>query len=367
MTNLHQTRKTSERARRSALYVFIFVLTILAGGSLAGCGPVAKPVSLAPAKAPATREGRKALYRKTVQAFLDAGHLPIIDMDMFLAPNTDIAGLIEAMDIAGVALATVSAHEKETIVRAARRYPARVIPLTTAPKGISWSAPGSGYLASTRRELEAGAYGIGRVFLDLATSNFPNDKKKDPRADKINRQKAAFETLLRLSRGKKVPLWLDMEPEDNGLGWLEHQMWAYAGASVLWSRTGYLPSPGKLPSFGHGIIRAITFRRPNLYFLLTQRSPHPKTIFPQPRENILFYPGGEFSSEWRSLLESRIAHFHTGSSIKYSTPAVYSARIRDYRNHILENLTPPTRQRLAFKNAWARLTASNWPDKAPTN
>ncbi len=367
MTNLHQARRTTRSARRAVFHVFIFVLTILAGGLLAGCGPAPGPVSLAPAKAPASREGRNALYRKTVQAFLDAGHLPIIDMDIFLAPKTDMAGLIEAMDLAGVALAAVSAHEKETIARAVRGYPARLIPLTTAPRGISWSAPGSGYLSSTRRELEAGAYGIGRIFLDLAPGKNLNDGEKDPRADKIKRQKAAFEALLRLSTEKKAPLWLEMEPEDNGLGWLERQMGAYTGASVIWNRAGHLKSPEKLPGYGHGLIRAITLRRPNLYFLLTQRPPQPKTIFPQPRENILFDPGGGFSHEWRSLLESRISHFQTGSSMEYSAPAVYSRQIRDYRSRILEHLTPPTRQRLAYKNAWARLTGSNWPGKAPVN
>lgn len=365
MTNPHQTWRTTGSARKAALHVFIFVLTLFTGGSLSGCG-LARPV-LAPAKAPATREGRNALYQKTVQAFLDAGHLPIIDMDVFLSPATDVAGLIEAMDLAGVALAAVSAHEKETIARAARRYPARVIPLTTAPRGISWSAPGSDHLASTRRELEAGAYGIGRVFLDLTPGKITNGKKKDTRADTIKRQKAVFEAFLRLSAEKEVPLWLDMEPEDNGLGWLERQFRAYVGASLIWIRAGYLPNPGKLPGYGHGLIRAITLRRPNLYFLLTQRPPQPKTIFPQPRENLLFDPGEGFSPEWRSLLESRISHFHTGSSMKYSNPGIYFGQIRDFRGRILEHLTPPTRQRLAFKNAWTRLTGSNWPGKAPVN
>ncbi|MBT3434285.1 MAG: hypothetical protein HOJ95_16400 [Nitrospinaceae bacterium] len=368
MANIKQTRRIMWTPQKETLHVLIFVLVLFTGSALlAGCGPAPRPISLTPASTPATREGRNALYRKTVQAFLKGGHLPIIDMDILLAPKTDLAGLIETMDLSGVALAAVSAHEKETISRAVQRYPARIIPLTTSPRGISWSAPGSGHLASTRQELEAGAYGIGRVFLNLAPGKILDGEQKDPRANKITRQKAAFEALLRLSAEKKAPLWLNMEPEDNGLGWLERQFRAYVGASVIWNRAGYLPNSGKLPGYGHGLIRAITLRRPNLYFILTQRPPQLKTIFSQPRENLLIDPGEGFSPEWRSLLESRISHFHTGSSIKYSTPEIYSARIQSYRRRILEHLTPPTRQRLAFKNAWTRLTGSNWPGKAPAN
>ncbi len=333
--------------------------TLLLGGLLAaGCG--LDPVKLAPAEAPATREGRISLYRKTLQAFLDAGRLPIIDMDVMLSPGTDTSALVRAMDRAGVALTAVTSPQPETIQNAVKKHPARLIPLTSSPDGISWTSPDRAILRSTRRELGAGGFGIGRIRMDLGPGLNLSGGEKSAREADIKKQKAAFEAILRLSAETGAAVWLEMEPEDDGLGWLERQLRAYPDSTVVWNRTGYLPHSEKLPAYGHGLLRAITLRRPNLYMILTQRPSGKSNIFPAPLPNLLFDPGGKFSEEWRAVLEARIAHFLSGSSLESLEPARYVRRHQNYSNEILDNLTRPTRRRLGYGNAWKLLTESDW-------
>jgi hypothetical protein len=349
---------------RGVILRLIALALALLGWSLfaAGCAREPGPVSLAPAKPPATRAGRIALYRKTVQAFLKAGRLPIIDMEVMLSDRTPAARLIGEMDRAGVAIAAVTSRSAERIRSAVRRHPARLVPLTAAPGGMAWAAPGGGFLKSVRAQIKAGRIGIGRVRLDLGPGEFLKGEKKEARKKDIKTQKAAFEALLRLSAETKTPIWLEMEPEDDGVGWLERQLRAHPRASVMWNRAGLLPTSAKLPGYGHGLLRALTLRRPNLFLILTQRPPRRQRIFPSPRANLLFDPGGGFSPEWRTMIEARIAHFHTGSSMEPSRPNEYLSRVRTYRARILDALTPAARRRLAYRNAWRFIAREKWKE-----
>ena len=318
----------------------------------AGCGGAKAPVAekKTAGKAPASKRAKRAgLYRKTLEARIASGQLPIVDLEVMLPAKGDAGALIRAMDEAGVALAAVTSGDAETIRRAAARHPGRIVPLTAAPEGGAWATRSAAHLKAARRQLGAGAYGIGRIRMDLGGKGAP-----------VQRQKAAFEALLRLSAEKKVSLWLDMAPEDHGVGWLERQLRAHPAASVLWSRAGHLPAPEKLPGYGHGLLRALTLRRPNLFMTLTQRPPARGGSPPAPRTNLLFDRGGGFSPEWREMIEARIAHFATASAAGPEGLADYPGRVRAYRRRILGALTPPARRRLAYRNAWRILTGEDW-------
>jgi len=328
----------------------------------AGCARESGPVRLIPSKQPKTRVGRIALYRKTVKAFLKAGRLPIIDMDVMLSNRTPITRLIKEMDRADVALAMVTSPETDRIQNAVQRHPTRLIPLTASPRGFEWAAPGGAFLKSARAQIESGSIGIGRVRLDLDPKNFLKGGKKRARKKTIKMQKAGLEALFRLSAETKTPLWLEMEPEDHGAGWLERQLRAHPKASVLWNRAGLLPTSAKLPGYGHGLLRALTLRRPNLFLILTMRPPLRQRIFSSPRMNLLFDPGGEFSPEWRTLVEARIAHFHTGSSMEPSEQGSYLSRVQKYRERILDAITLAARRRIAYRNAWRFIAHAEWEE-----
>ncbi len=335
-------------------------LTLLAlitwGAFMAGCGRA--PLLLPPDKPPASRSERIEIYRKTLKAYQDAGRLPIIDLELMLTPDTDIEKIVQVMDNAGVALAAVTSHDTGLIRRALERHPERFIPLSPAPRGTEWADPERAFLKTVRRTLREDRFGIGRIRMDLDPAESEGKGKK--RAKSVKRQKAAFEALLRLSSEQKAPIWLEMDPEDHGLGWLERQLREHAGATVIWTRAGYFPFPEKLPGYGSGLLRAVTLRRPNLFMTLTVLPPAKQRIFLTLRKNLLFDPGGAFSPEWRALIEARIAHFGTGGSLDAAKPGFYLEHMQRFRSQIMDALTPPARERLAWRNAWRLLTGSEW-------
>ena len=355
-------RVAGEVIRRMRLSAPAMALAMAALLVAAGCGGAKAPADekksagKVPASKRAGRAKRAGLYRKTLKARITsgraglAGRLPIIDLEVMLPAKGDISALIRAMDTAGVALAVVTSGDVETIRRAAARHPGRIVPLTAAPEGKAWATRSAAHLKAARRQLGAGAYGIGRVRMDLG------GKRRLGPAPKGGLRGPP----LRLSAEKKVPLWLDMAPEDHGLGWLERQLRAHPAASVLWSRAGYHSAPEKLPGYGHGLLRALTLRRPNLFMTLTQRPPVPRGPVPAPRTNLLFDRGGGFSPEWREMIEARIAHFATSSAAGPEGLTGYPGRVRAYRRRILGALTPPARRRLAYRNAWRILTGEDW-------
>ncbi len=336
----------------------IALTLVLWGVFTTGCGRA--PVVLPEAKPPATRAERIAIYREVIGAYLKAGRLPIIDLELMLTPGTDIETIVQVMDHEGVALAAVTSHDPAFLRRAVERHPEHFIPLTPAPLGIEWTDPGRGFAESLRRSLREDGFGIGRIWMDLHTGETEREKKN--RAKVVARQKAVFEALLQISSEQKVPIWLDMDPEDHGLGWLERQLRDHAGATVIWTRAGYLPDSDKLPGYGPGLLRAVTLRRPNLFLTLTLRPPAKKRIFLTLRKNLLFDPGGVFSPEWRALLEARIAHFGAGGSLDAAQPGFYQERIRHFRNRIMYALTPSARERLAWRNAWRLVAGSEWSE-----
>jgi hypothetical protein len=95
---------------------------------------------------------------------------------------------------------------------------------------------------------------------------------------------------------------------------------------------------------------------------LTVRPPAKKKIFLTLRKNLLFDPGGAFSPEWRAMLEARIAHFGTGGSLDAAQPGFYLERMRRFRGRIMDALTPPARERLAWRNAWRLIAGSEWSE-----
>jgi len=275
-----------------------------------------------------------ALYERTLRAFLEAGWLPLIDVGVSLARWPDPSRLVEGMDRAGVALAAVTAPAEAAILEAARRHPARLIPLT--------SAPGEGSPASLRRQIEAGAFGIGVPF------------------GPAKEEREALEALLRLAEERRVPLVLRMEPEDGALGRLERQMRSLPGAPVVWAEAGLTPRPEGHPGYGHALLRALSLRHPNLFFTLTQAPPAEPSPAPRARRVHLYDPGGGLSHEWRALLDARNRHFLAGSSPEADTPAFYAGRMEGFRKRVLDALSPASRHRLAYQNAWRLLTGEEW-------
>ncbi|MYA96919.1 MAG: hypothetical protein F4X91_10985 [Nitrospinae bacterium] len=337
------------RATRRASRRIAFPLTILIGAFLtAGLAGAAKPPNALKPKAVQIRAARVERYERTLKAHLAADPWPLIDLEISLDRWKSAIGLIEGMDRAGVALGAVTAAREEAIKKAVERYPGRLIPLTTSATEKDWMRTGSGYLSSIKRQLEGGAFGIGKVTWRPVSSS----------KARMRRAGEALGVMIRLAVAKRSFLVLDMPPHDDGLEVLERRLRAAPAARVVWTQAGRALNLNALPGYGHGLLRALSLRHAGLFFTLTQDPPAPADS-PPPRTNHLYDPGGAFSREWRALLEARVGHFTAGNDSSVTNPAAYARRTLHFRQNVLANISPPARKLIAYQNAWRLLTKRN--------
>ena len=334
------------------IHCVVFSLSILiALFFISGYSDAAKPPNSLKSKAKQnqSREPRIKLYERTLRKHLASDSYPLIDLEITLDQWKSAAQLIEGMDRAGVALGAVTAASEEAIKKAVAQYPGRLIPLTTSAAQKDWMRPESPYLSNIKRQLEGGAFGIGRITWR------PGSAGKAESA----RVREALGAIIRLATEKRSFLLLDMPPDDGGLEQLERQLRAAPEARVVWTQAGRILNLNALPGYGHGLLRALSLRHPHLFFTLTQDPPAPADS-PGTRTNHLFDPGAVFSREWRALLEARVGHFMAGNDSSPHNPAIYAGRTLFFREKVLEKISPPARRLIAYQNAWRLLTNRHW-------
>lgn len=338
------------QAGKRVICLVFFSLPLLIGPLFtAEVSNAAKPPNSLKSNAVQSREARVERYERTLRKHLASDPYPLIDLEISLDRWKSAAQLIEGMDRAGVALGAVTSASEEAIKKAVERYPGRLIPLTTSTAQNDWARPDSGYLSSIKRQLEGGAFGIGKITWRPGSS----DKAQMTQAGE------ALGAMIRLATKMRSCLLLDMPPDDGGLELLERRLRAAPEARIIWTQAGRILNLNALPGYGHGLLRALSLRHPHLFFTLTQDPPAPadSTL---PRKNHLYDPGGAFSREWRALLEARVGHFTAGNDSPKSSPAVYAGRTLHFREDVLGKISPPARKLIAYRNAWRLLTNQNW-------
>ncbi len=327
----------------------VFSLALLIGMFFTvGVGDAANPNNSLKSKAKQNREAQLKLYERTLKKHLAADPYPLIDLEVSLEKWKSAAGLIEGMDRAGIALSAVTAASEEAIQKAVAQYPGRLVPLTTSAAQEDWMQTGGDYLSGIKRQLNDGAFGIGRI------SWRPESTGKE----QMRQAGEALGAIVRMAIEKRSFLMLDMPPDDGGLEQLERLLRAMPEARVVWTQGGRILNLDPLPGYGHGLLRALSLRHPNLLFTLTQDPPTPDVTIQ--RKNHLYDPGGAFSREWRALLEARVGHFTAGNDSPKISPAIYARRTRIFRQNILRNISPPARKLIAYRNAWHLLTNRRW-------
>ena len=338
----------SIQTRKQALRLIVLSLILLFPGGYADAAKPPNSLKMKEKAAPRSREARIKLYERTLKRHLAADPYPLIDLEISLDRWKSTAQLIEGMKRAGVALGAVTATREASIKKAVAQYPGRLIPLTTSASPKDWMEYSGAYLSGMKRQLEGGAFGIGKITWRPTSS----DKAQMTRAGE------ALGVMMRLATQTRSFLLLDMPPDDGGLEQLERQMRAAPEARVVWTQAGRILNFNALPGYGHGLLRAMSLRHPNLYFTLTQDLPAPDSTIQ--RANHLFDPGGAFSREWRAMLEARVGHFTAGNDSSPATPATYARRTLFFRENVLGYISPPARKLIAYRNAWRLLMNRRW-------
>ncbi len=337
------------RARRQAIRLIVFSFSLLIGAfSTTGIADAAKLPNALKSNVMQNREARVELYERTLRKHLAAGPYPLIDLEISLDWWKNPALLIEGMNRAGVALGAVTSAREEAIKKAVAQYPGRLIPLTTSATPKDWMTDSGAHLSGMKRQLEGGAFGIGKITWRPASS----DKAQMTRAGE------ALGAMMRLATQTRSFLLLDMPPGDGGLELIERLLRAAPEARIIWAQAGRILNLNALPGYGHGLLRALSLRHPRLFFTLTQDPPTSDVAIP--RKNHLYDPGGAFSREWRALLEARVGHFTAGNDSSPANPATYARRMLFFRENVLGNISPPARKLIAYRNAWRLLMNRRW-------
>ena len=337
------------RARRRAIRLIVFSFSLLIGAfSTTGVADAAKLPNALKSNVMQNREARVELYERTLKTHLAAGRYPLIDLEISLDRWKSTALLIEGMNRAGVALGAVTSAREEAVKKAVAQYPGRLIPLTTSATPKDWMEDSGAHLSGMKRQLEGGAFGIGKITWRPASS----DKAQMTRAGE------ALGAMMRLATQTRSFLVLDMPPDDGGLELIERLLRAAPEARIIWAQAGRILNLNALPGYGHGFLRALSLRHPRLFFTLTQDPPTSDATVP--RKNHLYDPGGAFSREWRALLEARVGHFTAGNDSSPANPATYARRMLFFRENVLGNISPPARKLIAYRNAWRLLMNRRW-------
>ena len=278
-------------------------------------------------------------YLQKIENYKKSGKLPIIDVEVSLSQWPNIQELINEMDKGGVALAGITSPRIKEIRKAINRFPERFFPLTQESSEKDWEVEKSLFTNSIRKQINSGAFGIGKI-------KFHNKKVSSLKKTEEN----TLRNIVFFASKMKVPTIISFDPNNQFLDLIEKNLQKKPESKIIWTQIGNIEKPYYLPSYGHGLIRALTIRHPNLLFTITTKD---YDLFENKfilRKNHLYDSYDYFSIDWRNLIEAKISHFMFG--VKYKKNKMnYSERVNKFRRNILSNFSYNTRHRIAYKNA----------------
>ncbi len=245
------------------------------------------------------------------------------------------------MDKAGVILSGVTSSNKNQIIKAVNRFPKRFFPLTEESPEKNWRNGKSRFMYSLKNQIKSGALGIGKITFQ--------DKKRH--LHKETDEKDTLKKIVDFTTRMKVPVMITFHPSDKFLSSIEKNLRRKPETKIIWTQIGSIQKPYYLPSYGHGLIRAITIRHPNLLFTITTKEKDLGENDFVSRTNHLFNSHDYFSIDWKNLIEAKISHFMFGVSYKRNKNNFYSEEVNRFRRNILKKFSYPTQDRIAYKNA----------------
>jgi hypothetical protein len=189
------------------------------------------------------------------------------------------------------------------------------------------------FLQQLQEDLRRGALrGIGEIHVNNRMSNLPNAPQYKFPADS-----PLLQRLSTLAATYRAPLSVHMDAERDSVAEMERLLASDRRATLLWAHTGHYGEPD--------LVRRLLDEHPNLYCELSYR-----LSISASRTAIAMDTGGRLKEPWRVLLEDLPDRFVIGTDIGFASPGLYAQHIASWRR-ILEQLTPETAARLAYRNA----------------
>lgn len=365
--------------------IFLMVLLFVLG--LATSAMAAEPIVLKYSRAELV-----AQWRSRVQAVLDRGQLPKIDMETSVRQDQaadEIPDVFETMDRLGIALSAADGYQAEKdgskgyrwsdyILDLVNRYPDRFLPVANGGTNPSWLNGKSGdqhFIAKMEANIRSGQYAaMGEFdFRHYMSSGQCKSQQRD-RDSNILMTSPNGRRVFQLSAETGVPFSAHLEPEDAALDALEEMLAAYPKAKVIVAHFGQVRHPEKQTRFTPDYIRKLLSGNPNLYYDLSTGGPNRKYKCSGPGNDdeitgdTVLWAGANGSqtdtldAAWRAILTDFPDRFVFASDYGGGRPAwprFLQERVDNF-DRIIRDLPAGAKHDIAYRNAWKLLTGEVW-------
>lgn len=303
-------------------------------------------------------------WRRRIRSILDRGRLPIIDMEAtYIEGTTNVSRMIEYMnefDVAQIAFAPAFAPNGKPSLDLHRKYPEYFIPTANSGEFPRWWQDPVAFLAGVREDLKSGDY----VFMgEHEFRHYPSPEqvraRNTARDISIDLTGPAGQALFSLSEEFGVAFQIHYEIEDRLLAPLEAMLERYPNAKVIWCHLAMIRYPDRAQHYSPEYVGKLIGRFPGLHFDLAV--PAPNNVYgPSGAHDSTLYSGGQLAEGWKALMEKHPDRFLSASDYRPPVEQNYPEQIERQRKLILDALSEPTRQLVAFGNAWRLITGAPW-------
>ena len=303
-------------------------------------------------------------WRRRIESILDRGRLPIIDMEAtYVEGVTNVPRMIEHMnefDVAQIAFAAANAPTSQPSLELHRKHPEYFIPTTNSGEFPRWWRDPTAFLAGVKSDLQSGDY----AFMgEHEFRHYPSPEQvranNTARDITIDITGPAGQALFTLGEEFGVAFQLHYEIEDRLLGPLEAMLERYPRAKVIWCHLAMIRYPDRATRYGPDYVAHLIERFPGLHFDLAV--PDPANVYgPSGARDSTLYSGRQLAKGWKALIEKHADRFVSASDYRPPVEQHYPEQIGRQRQLILESLSEPARQLVAFGNAWRLISGAPW-------
>ena len=337
---------------------------IQAFSAIAGLG-LAAPRTLAAQIAAAESARTLEVWKSRIETILGRGNLPIIDVQAtYIAKQTNAAkviGFMNDLDVAQIVFAAAAAPDSSPSYDLHRANPAHIIPASNSGEFPRWWTGPEKFVEGLARDLATGRY---FMMGEHEFRHYPSPEQVEAglsqRDITVDIAGAAGNALFKLSDETGIAFQIHHEIEDRLLPALETMLARYPAAKVIWCHLAMIRYPNRSTIYGPSYVSELIEKFPGLHFDLASPPGHNIYKPSGARDGTLFVSGSStIRADWKAVLEKYPDRFLAASDYRPPVEQNYARAIGNQRG-ILEQLSPDTRQRVAFKNAWRLIAGTAW-------
>jgi len=326
-------------------------------------------------------------WRVRIQQFLDAGVIPLIDMETSLQSDQVDDYLPEAlamMDQLGFALIAADGYQRPKdgskgyrwstyIRRLVNEYPDRFVPTANGGTNPNWLKQKGGkptdFIDQMEQHVRDGVYAnMGEFDFRHYMSNHQCKQGKTERDTTIALTSENGHRVFKLSAETGVPFVIHLEPEDQALDGLTAMLKQYPKARVIVAHFGQIRHPEKESRFTPETVRMLLSTYPNLSYDLATAEPNRRYRCSDVAADGVLWDGPlndqreTLSPAYKAILSEFSTRFVAATDYgggRDPWPKYLRSKAENLRR-IMRDLPDEAQHNIGYRNAWLLLTGKPW-------